>query len=369
MVTASTPPATPAPAGPQPLTSRQLLDRATWISVAVIVLSMVVFLAVPELRGGQDVPALAAVGLLAGAPHGAVDHLLPQSDGWPLRGRALVGLLAVYIAVVGAVLAVTLAAPVIGIAAVIVFSVVHLGSADAALARERRGQPPRYGPVSVLAYGGPVGFISFARWPRQVRSIFGVISPQIAGTLRVPMLVAAAATAVAAAVFVFREVRRGEWVDATEVLALVFFALAVPPLAAFGIYFSAWHSLRQYVRLYADARQPDARQPDARRPDAGGPDARGRAGARRYPLPRTFNPGNLFSTMAIASAATTSLAAAAVGVLRLDAGVVQRYHVGDWLTVLLAAVVTPHMITILRYDRWKVAHAGPVTVSPRRHAS
>lgn len=322
----------------EPVPVPRLLSAVTWLSLAIAALTVMLFLAVPGLREGRDLPILAAIGLLLGTPHGVVDHLLPQSDRWPLRGRALSRLLSVYVVVVAVVLAVTLITPVLGIGLVILFSVVHFGSTDAAMRCERRGRAPCYGPVVVLAYGGSLGFVSFARWPNHVRDIFSVISPDIAGSLRVPMFIAAGCTVVAIFLFTVTAVRHRDWLDVVEVWVLLAMAVALPPLAAFGVYFTVWHSLRQYVRLYGDAR--------------------GNTGsdARMYPSPRTLNRRSLFLTMAAATAATVVLFVAAIIALRMNIDIVYQFRLGDWLIVLLAAVIIPHTIALLRYDRWKAIH-------------
>ncbi|GAA3815023.1 Brp/Blh family beta-carotene 15,15'-dioxygenase [Streptomyces phyllanthi] len=309
-----------------------LLGQVTWLSLAVVTLAVAVYLAVPTLRGGHDLPELAVLALLFGTPHGTVDHLLPQSGEGPLHGRALVRTVGLHLAGVAVITAATLVMPVIGLGLVIAVSAVHFGSSDAALARERRGLPPRWGTVAVLAYGGPLAFVSFARWPEHVRRLFEVISPGLARELRGPILVAAAATLVAVCLFVVGAVRRRQWLDAVEVSALLALVLVLPPLAAFGVYFAAWHSLRQYVRLYADARG----------------------------TPSPFTAADLVRTMAVATAATVVLGAVAVVLLRAKSEALLHFGPGDWLIVLLAAVIVPHTIAVLRYDRWKAAHTSDI---------
>lgn len=318
----------PEPGPGRGLPPPALLVRVTWLSLAVVGLAVAVYLAVPTLRAGRDLPLLAVLGLLFGTPHGTVDHLLPQSSGGPLRGWALVRAVGLHMAGVAVITAAALAMPVIGLGLVIAVSAVHFGSSDAALARERRGLRPRWGTVAVLAYGGPLAFVSFARWPEHVRRLFEEISPGLAPDLRGPILVAAAATLVAGCLFVVAAIRRHEWLDAVEVPALLALALVLPPLAAFGVYFAAWHSLRQYVRLYADTRG----------------------------VPPAFGAAALVRTMAVATAATVVLGAVAVGLLRAGSDALVRLGPGDWLIVLLAAVIVPHTIAVLRYDRWKAAH-------------
>jgi hypothetical protein len=190
-----------------------------------------------------------------GAPHGAVDHLLPQPGTWPARGTALLGRALRYVTAAAAALAVCLVAPVAGIAAIIV------------------------------------------------------------------------------------------WLDAAEVLVLLALVLAVPPLAAFGIYFALWHALRQYVRLYTDARG-------------------GRAPVRDgYPLPRVLDLRSLASATAVGTLATVAFGLAAYGAVSGHADAIRRFHMGEWLTALLVSLIAPHMVTTLGYDRWKVQHAGANLVS------
>jgi Brp/Blh family beta-carotene 15,15'-monooxygenase len=310
-----------------------VMRRATWLSVIALAVTSALFIAVPGLRSAHDIPAVALIGFAFGVPHGAVDHLLPQSDRWPLRGRNLMRLFGGYVAVAAVVLAVALTSPVVAVGLIIVFSVVHLGTADAATRQERQGRPPRYGIADTLAYGGPLGFVPLVRWPDQVASIFRMVAPGLEQDLRTPALFATILCAGAGIVVAVRAANRREWTVVAELSVLWVLVLTVPPLAAFGVYFAAWHALRQYARLFADS------------------------SATQEVDGRPLNRRSLILTMAGGTAATLILAGVAVVALRYNSEALTRLRLGDWCVVLLAAVVAPHMITILRYDRWKTARA------------
>lgn len=72
---------------------------------------------------------------------------------------------------------------------------------------------------------------------------------------------------------------------------------------------------------------------------------------------------------AVMAALTAVGLALAVGFVLLS-GVpdspLRHYAIGDWAMVLLAAIITPHLVSVARFDRWLVRQATPTTVGARR---
>lgn len=152
------------------LPASRIIDAANLAPVVAFALLITLFLCVPSLRRA-DLPPIAAVYLLAGLPHGSVDLFLELGpDGVP-RGRSLLGQLALYVLVVGAVLAIILVAPVPGIGVFLAVSVWHFGSSETAFNACRRSEMPTVAALETVAYRLPLAVLPFLVWPDQVRDI------------------------------------------------------------------------------------------------------------------------------------------------------------------------------------------------------
>jgi beta-carotene 15,15'-dioxygenase len=114
------------------------LHRASLASVVMVATGIVLWAAVPGLRG-RDVAAVGIIGLLLGVPHGAVDHVLPPAGSWPVRPGALSRLLGLYLLAFAAMLVIVFVSPVIAYWAILVLAVFHWGAGDAVVRRERSG--------------------------------------------------------------------------------------------------------------------------------------------------------------------------------------------------------------------------------------
>ena len=221
---------------------------ATAVSFAAVGAVLGVELLVPGGWGGAAWVVL-VVGLLAGLPHGAVDHLVPR---WVLAERAprLLLVLAGYVAVAAAAHALFRLAPGPALVAFVVLSAVHFGTGETAFDDERAGRVVRRDALGAAAFGGTVIVLPVVGDPGQVTPVIAALVP--GSTEVLPGGVRAGAGALVALLVVgwaVRSLRRGRVLPVAELGLLVALAVVVSPLAAFGAYFGAWHALRHTARL------------------------------------------------------------------------------------------------------------------------
>ena len=196
------------------------------------------------------------VGFLIGLPHGAVDHLVPFWTGWVRR--SLLSMLVVLLGYVS-VAVLTWAglhwAGALVLPLLLVVSVLHFGAGDLMADHDDDpdGRPLPGGAlvVGVLARGGPVVAGPLLVWPAQADRALAAV--QLDFTLPALWVRALLAVVVAACVLAHAvtSLRTRQHRSALEVVLLALLFVAVPPLAAFGIYFGAWHGLRHTARLVA----------------------------------------------------------------------------------------------------------------------
>ncbi|MEO7751913.1 MAG: Brp/Blh family beta-carotene 15,15'-dioxygenase [Terracoccus sp.] len=320
----------------------------TWGPVVAMLALVTANLVAPGLLRDAALP-IAIVGALAGLPHGAIDHLLPGlllrggSDsvvGRRDRGGAhsvwwLVGGYLLSAAVMGTLLVV---APAPTLVAFLVVAGGHFGWGEVTAGADREGIRIRLGAPSVVhafAVGlVTVGLIVWSR-PDETDPIVRAMSPAVADLaissrtsgLAAALLVVGAATAT----LLWRRQRQ----QAFELVLLTLVFATCPPLAAFGVYFGLWHSVRFTSRLVDAVRLHDYRIHKA---DLGGP------AAVRH-LTRL-------------SVAPTAVAIVAVGVVISLAGVVA---IQAQVAVLLA-VTFPHAAVVAWLDARR--SSGQLLASP-----
>lgn len=261
-VSASTTQGTPS-ARPAPVAAMAGLRWLTFVPVGAVTGLVVLSVVAAGAARTVAVP-LAVVGALVGVPHGAVDHLIPWWWGSPAAGRGgsrgavAIGLFGLaYAAVAALALTAFLLVPTPALVAFLVLSALHFGRGEVATSAERAGRPApglRTDRVVSVAHGlVVVGMLLWAR-PAQTDPLLRPLSPWLADASvrsRPTGLVLVAGVVLTALVVLLRAGRRGE---AAELgLLAVTFAVA-PPLAAFGVYFGAWHALRHTGRLLDLAR-------------------------------------------------------------------------------------------------------------------
>lgn len=231
--------------------------RAARLSMAVVAVAVAVGVLAPALLERHQLLIL-VVGFLAGLPHGAVDHLVPFWTGWARRSAPV--MLVVLLGYIGVAVmtwaGLHWAGPVV-LPLLLVVSVLHFGTGD--LMADRDDQPAD-GPaplsglvlvVAVLARGGPVVAGPLLLWPDQAGQALAAVQLNFAMPawwVRVLLAGVVAVCVLAAAVASLRSRDRRA---AVEVVLLAVLFATVPPLAAFGVYFGAWHGLRHTARLIA----------------------------------------------------------------------------------------------------------------------
>ncbi len=232
---------------------RSLLVAATVFSLGVVAALVLLALSTPGAVTAAG-PVLLAVGVLVGLPHGAVDHLVPA---W--TGRASLGRRGMTAVVAGYVLAALLAWAALAFAGpwallcLMVLSVVHFGLGDVATGAERDGHLPPRGvelACAVFARGAPVLLLPLVFWPAPLDAALDAFDPRVTALLSTPVRLGLLALLVCCGVVsVVKDRAAGRQLQIAELLALWLLFTVTPPLAAFGIYFGCWHSLRHVARL------------------------------------------------------------------------------------------------------------------------
>ena len=291
----------------------------------------VIAAAVVALAAGDGVStavtlAVAAAGLVAGLPHGAVDHLLLTR----LSGtRTLLAALAYGGVAVLAWIVLATGGPV-ALGAVLVLSVAHFGLGELEVFRASTGWRPAPGvAVAVAVAGTGALLLPLARGGAALADVAAGVSPQLADVIgstpvRTGLVVVWLVAAIVAVTAALRSGHRG--VAGDLVLVGVLGAVA-PPLVAFAVWFGGWHAIRHTGRLLDT-------EPGCAALVAAG---RGGAAVRR------------FARLAALPSAMALVVLALLGGLTVTAPDPTR-AVADGLRVLLALTV-PHMIVIAWLDR------------------
>ena len=224
---------------------------ATRLSVALLGALLAASLAAPGAVAAAA-PWLLVAGILAGVPHGAVDHLVPLwTARWPAAALAVA---AAYLVAVGIVVAVLLRWPGPTLLAFLALSAWHFGTGEAEFAAERDGtaigRAARW--AAVVGVGLPVIAVVLLGDPARTGDVLAALDvtgwPLDSPVLRAAVLAAAVTGVFAAAGLALRAGRPGV---AAEVLLVAAVLAAAPPAAAFGAYFGGWHAVRHTARLLA----------------------------------------------------------------------------------------------------------------------
>lgn len=294
---------------------------ATHARVALIVVA-----ALGALELLPDNPwAPLTVALVAGLPHGAVDHVL--------LARRLGGRVGWLVGSVGYLTAAVIAFVVAGWAplpvwsAFVLLSVWHFGTADRetlAATAGLGGSPSWWQTAAAGAI--PVGLL-LVRGAEQIRPLAERLHPRVAVLLDAEVVAAVAVLVpllVVGAVVAELRGRRLRSVGELGVLALLF--LTAPPLWAFGAYFGLWHAPRHISRMmHAEApwAAVTARQGHA-------------AALRRF---------------ARDAAAPTMVALLAAAVLVVVGAALEPVVVTAVMLQVTAAVTFPHVATVAFLDQ------------------
>ncbi|MBC7455529.1 MAG: Brp/Blh family beta-carotene 15,15'-dioxygenase [Massilia sp.] len=260
------------------------------------------------LDGAAGLLPLAALMLLLGVPHGALDTVFAEE----LHGvHGLRGWFGFALAYLGAALLMVLmwqAAPPWSLAAFLLLSALHF-SADPA-----RGT----GCVPRLLYGGALIVLPALRHDSEMARLFAfLVAPHAAAALASALHALSGPWLLATVLAALRQART-DWLTGLEMTAAAALALLAPPLLAFSVFFCAMHSARHIVRtwLFVGAR-------------AGSAARLGRAAL----LP-------MLGTLVLGGTAAYCLRAQPI-----EAGLMQLVFVG------LAALTVPHM-ALVEQARW-----------------
>lgn len=192
---------------------------------------------------------LVGVGLLAGVPHGAVDHLLAVRMA---GGRSLPLIAAVYAGLAALTWGLMQWAGTVTLLAVIALSAVHFGLGELEVSRQLTGwRSGRVTSAAVVIAGCGALLLPLARSGQQWQTVATAVSPELAAAIATPalhigLLAVWTVAAVVAAVASVRAGHRGVAVDIALIGAL---GLVAPPLVAFAVWFGGWHSLRHAARV------------------------------------------------------------------------------------------------------------------------
>ena len=197
----------------------------------------------PRLNAGTELVVIAAVIILLGVPHGALDTIFARQLYGVRTVRGWTGFVVLYCVPFVLVVALWLAAPTLFLIGFLLISAAHF-SGDPA--EGTRG-------FSRLLYGGAVIVLPNLRHAGEVSRLFGLLAGTDAAALvthwltalALPWLVALAVSAL----FEARQARR----TGLEFLALGLLATVAPPLIAFTVFFCAMHSARHILRTVAYA--------------------------------------------------------------------------------------------------------------------
>lgn len=313
---------------------------ATRISWTALGAAVAAGLLAPDLLARAGWAPL-ALGLVAGLPHGAVDHLVPQrlSGGRP-TARSMIGLLGGYVGLAGAFFLFARLAPSVALLVFIAASVVHFGAGEVAFAAQRARRPARFTPLLVLGAGAPPLLVPLALWPDEVAPLLTDLAPGLTWLLRPDLrgalliVVVASVTAAAAALG-----RAGDRLAAAETVAVAVAFAVVPPLVAFAVFFGGWHATRHVSRLIST--DPGARAALAR--------------GRIWPGLARF---------ARQAALPTLAAATTLALLWWGSGGTRGFVAAN--LGLLAALTMPHMVVVAKLDQAARLDGGPARAGRRR---
>ena len=270
---------------------------------------------------------VAGLGLVAGVPHGAADHVMAtQLAG----GRPMVLVAAAYAGVAAAAWALLEWAGPIALIVVVALSALHFGLGELEVSRQLTGwRPPRVLALPIVIAGSGALVLPLARSGDQLRGVATAVSPGLA------LLIGGAPVQIglvviwllAALVAVIASLWSGHPAVALDIVLVGALGMLVPPLVAFAVWFGGWHALRHCARMLTIEPGCAALVTTGRR----------RAAALR-----------LIRFAAVPSiAALTSIAALGwFTVAASDPTVV----VAEVLRLLLALTV-PHMVVVLWVDR------------------
>lgn len=308
-----------------------------WLVVSALLLALSLTVWLPG-SAGPITFALAGAGLVAGVPHGAIDHLMATRLAHR-RQVVLVTLAYAAMAVAAWLVMTGVGAP--ALTAVIVVSALHFGLGELEVWRQLTGwRPARIPAVAAVIAGCGALLVPLARSGDQLTAVASAVSPDIAAILGSSSVRASlvAVWLVSALIVVTDAVRWGHRAIALDVLIVAMIAIVAPPLVAFAVWFGGWHAVRHCARMLTV-------EPGCARLVASG---------------RTADAVRRFAKLA----ALPSIAALTVlaGLGWFTASAADPNAVLAESLRLLLALTVPHMVVVLWLDR----QSRPLPVLPTR---
>ena len=226
-----------------------------------VVAALVVWSLIDPSRVVSIAPTIAAVGIVIGIPHGAVDHLIPglASRNWSTSAHLGV-VIGCYVLVAAVATTALLIAPDLSFAVFLVVSAAHFGWAETTYAAERNGDAvPRLrdGWWETLTHGSVI--VVLPLWSAEGQMAMRPLVPSLVDWVSaVPAGWAVGAVVVTCGLSVVHLVARRRLLAAVELIAVLTLFVFVPVFAAFGVYFGLWHAVRHTTRVM-DALAPGRR--------------------------------------------------------------------------------------------------------------
>jgi Brp/Blh family beta-carotene 15,15'-monooxygenase len=192
---------------------------------------------------------LAGLGLVAGVPHGAADHVMAARLA---GGRPMALVAAAYAAVAVAAWALLEWAGPIALIAVVALSALHFGLGELQVWRQLTGwRTPRVLAIPLVIAGSGALVLPLARSGDQLRGVATAVSPDLAlliGGARVQICLVAIWLA-AALIAVIASLWSRHPTVALDIVLVGALGILVPPLVAFAVWFGGWHALRHCARI------------------------------------------------------------------------------------------------------------------------
>ena len=192
---------------------------------------------------------LAGLGLVAGIPHGAADHVMAaQLTG----GRPMALVAAAYAGIAAAAWALLEWAGPIALIAVVALSALHFGLGELQVWHQLTGwRPPRVLAIPLVIAGSGALVLPLARSGDQLRGVATAVSPDLASLIggaqvQIGLVVM---WLVAALVAVIASLRSGHPTVALDIVLVGALGILVSPLVAFAVWFGGWHALRHCARI------------------------------------------------------------------------------------------------------------------------
>lgn len=318
--------------------------RAAAIGSRMIVLGVVIAFAGHMIPLGSSAALIvAAVGFLAGVPHGGMDHLMAMR----LAGRSQFVVVAVYAAMAALTWAVLQWGGPAALLLVVMLSAAHFGLGELEVTAELTGWRPRL-PVSaaIVIAGAGALLLPLARSGGQFDTVAAAVSPGLAQLIGMAPVRTAVLVVwiVAAVVAVAAALSAREPSCALDVLLIAGLGLLAPPLVAFAVWFGAWHSVRHCARMVGQE------------PGCAALLSQGQTRAAWMRLARLAAPMSAAAVVGVLAlawftATASDTTAAVAGMLRL-----------------LLALTVPHMVVVWWLDRRSASPASALYVTEGAHA-